>query len=103
VLALGPNLDTKEKKVACFAVLADYRRSNPEETVRHNQETLYRTWLGRIGPGDLDVVLLALNTPLILRLVHKGHGRIVGEAHVNGMLEGYAFEGNYKLRDFLIH
>ena len=55
-----------------------------------------------LAPGDLAVVLLALNTPLILRPVEEGHCRIVGEAYVNGMMDGQAFEGDYKLREFLI-
>lgn len=55
-----------------------------------------------LTPGDLAVVLLALNTPLILRSVEEGHCRIVGEAYVSGMMDGQAFEGDYKLREFLI-
>lgn len=55
-----------------------------------------------MAPGDAAVVLLALNTPLILRAAEEGHYRIVGEAYVNGMMDGQVFEGDYGLREFLI-
>lgn len=55
-----------------------------------------------LAPGDLAVVFLALNIPLILRLVEEGHYRIVREVYVNDIIDGQAFEGDYKLREFLI-
>jgi len=44
--------------------------------------------LEKLAPGDLAFVLLALNTPLILRPVEQGHYRIAGEGYMNGMAKG---------------
>jgi hypothetical protein len=82
--------------------LGNHGCSKPGEAVLHNQERHIGLGPEALAPGDLAVVLLALNTPLILRPVEECRYRIVGETYVNAMMDGQVFDGDYKLREFLI-
>ncbi|KAG4428617.1 hypothetical protein IFR05_015900 [Cadophora sp. M221] len=78
-----------------------------------NERLVFRTVSGRVGlgpeyiaPGDKVAIFLGAQTPFVIREVSVRDGRmshiLIGEAYVDGVMEGELFDGSPKVEEILL-